>query len=161
MVTERKLEISQERRDVLGADLRILEVDNLQEIQANYSRFAETIKPILNQAALKLVEHGIFPEEEVANGTVDDIKKIKIMAVANEAESGLNIVVIDPEGKIFICNQIRTGGHFIIDWSSKKEAKDIDYVDFSLLALHTMAVEYREALGFDYMSNSIPYHSRW
>jgi hypothetical protein len=163
MVTERKPEIPPERRSALGADLRVLEVDNLREIQANYHQFAEAVKPILKQAVDKLTEHGIFPEEDVANGTVADCTTIKIVDVNYEAESSLGKVVIDPEGKMYICDQIRAGIGlgWIIDWASKKDAQDEDYVDFSLQALHTIANELREALSIDKTANPIPFHSRW
>ena len=109
MTTERRSEISQERMAALGSDLRVLEVDNLREIQANYHKFAEAVKPILKQAAVKLIEHGIFPEDDVANGTAADYATIKILDVAYEAESSLERVVVDAEGQMYICKQIRAG----------------------------------------------------
>ena len=158
MVTERKPELSQEKRAALGADLRILEVDNLREIEANYHQFAEAVKPILKQGAAKLVEHGIFPEERVADG-----KTVQILDVGYEEESSTRRVVIDPEGLMYICNQIKTdkGPGWTIHWNSREDASDEDYVDFALQALHKMANEFREALGMDRMSNPIPFHSRW
>lgn len=158
MVAERKPQIAQDRKDAAGDDLRVLEVDNLRGIQANYHQFAEAVKPILKQGAAKLLEYGVFPEEEVAGG-----KTVQIIDVNNEAGGSLRKVVVDTNGTMFICNQVAKPDDFghVIDWDSRKEAADEDYVDFSLPALHTMAGEYREALGLDSMSNPIPYHSRW
>src|SRR3989344_567742 len=130
MVAERKPQIAQDRKESAQVDLRVLEVDFLREVQGNYHQFAEAIKPILKQGAEKLSEHGIFPEEEVANGAVADVTTIKILDVAYEAESSLRRVVVDPEGKMFICNQIESGRSlgFIIDWASREDAQDEDYV---------------------------------
>ncbi len=161
---EKRGVISQERRDALGADLRVIEVDNLAEIQANYHQFAEAVKPILKQGAAKLIERGIFPEENVAidSDREADITSIKILDVSYEGEGNLSRVVVDPEGKMYVCKQTEAGRGlgWVIDWASRREAKDKDYVDFSFRALSTIADEFREALGMDTQSNPIPYHSR-
>ena len=159
---ETRPELSQERKDALYADLSVLEVNNLLEIQANYHNFAETVKPILKQGAAKLIEHGIFPEVDVANGFVDNCSTIRLCDIAYEGEGSLGRVVVDAEGKMYICEQIESGRSlgWIIDWSSRKDASDEEYVDFSLLALHAMADEFRGALGMDTESSPIPYHSR-
>lgn len=158
MVAERTPQITQDRREAAQTDLRVFEVDNLREIQTNYHQFAEAVKPILKQGAAKLVEYGVFPEEQVAGG-----KTMQIIDVNYEAESSLSKVVVDTNGTMFICDQVRVPGDldFVIDWDSKKEAADEDYVDFSLVALKHMADQLREGLGMDTQSNPIPFHSRW
>lgn len=158
MVVERKPQIPQDRKDAAGVDLRVLEVDNLREIQANYHQFAEAVKPILKQGVAKLVEHGLFPKERVAYGKI-----IQILHVNYEGETSTRRVVIDPEGRLYICNPTKTGkgAGRTIHWNSREDASDEDYVDFALQALHKMASEFREALGIDRMSNPIPFHSRW
>ena len=101
MVAEKTPQIAQDRKDAAQTDLRVFEVDNLREIQANYHQFAEAVKPILQQGATKLVEYGVFPEEEVAGG-----KNAQIIDVNYEAESSLSKVVVDTNGTMFICDQV-------------------------------------------------------
>ena len=163
MTTESRPEISQERRNALGTDLRALEFDNLAEIRANYHNFAEAVKPILKQGAAKLITHGIFPEKDVAIGTLEDCRGKKILDIGHEAERSLSLVVVDAEGKMYICEQIRAGRGlgWIIDWASRTEAEDQDYVDFSLIALREMADQFREALDLPTQENPIPDNSRW
>src|SRR3990167_7709830 len=159
MVTERKPQIVEEKRESAQSYLRSLEVDSLREIQANYHQFAEAVKPILKQAAAKLIEYGVFREEEVAGG-----KTVQIIDVNYEAGGSLSKVVVDTNGTMFICEQMEKPEDDFgqnIDWDSRKEAADEDYVDFSLIALHNMAEQLREGLGMDTQSNPIPFHSRW
>src|SRR3990172_9813050 len=146
MVAERTPQIAQDRREAAQTALRGLEVDHLREIQANYHQFAEAVKPILKQGAAKLIEYGVFPEEEVAGG-----KTVQIIDVNYEAGGSLSKVVIDTNGTMFICDQVEVPDDFghVIDWDSRKEAADEDYVDFSLVALKDMANQLREGLGMD------------
>ncbi len=144
MVLERRVKILEGKREQAQVLLGTIEGGDVSKVQEAYHQAAQLLKPLIAERARWLATLGAFPEEEVIGD-----QTIPLLDIGYQTGSSLNKVVIDSEGNMFICRESRNhrDSNFIIDWGSRQELSDYDYVDFALPSLHAIVSKLREALG--------------